>query len=316
MNGAKVHTASTLELEDENVDADQDDESDVVPLEDLIGEPLVNGKIVCPFHDDHTPSLVIYPDHYHCFVCGAHGDAIVWLMMVEGMTRAQAAEHLAAWDGPRVAPVQDDKEEKRAYALRLWDEGAPITGTLAARYLSEVRQIDLAELPNGSDQALRFHPRCPFGHGVRHPCLIALMRDVLADAPTGIHRIGLTPEGRKIDRRMLGSAGTVKLWPLAGPQLVVGEGIETVLAAATRVLYRDAPLQPAWSLLSAGALERLPILPEVERLIVLVDHDDPGKNAAASCANRWQRTNRTVIRLTPKRAGADFNDLVMPETVS
>ena len=69
-------------------------------------------------------------------------------------------------------------------------------------------------------------------------------------------------------------------------------------------------------MLSAGALERLPILPEVERLIVLVDHDDPGKNAAASCANRWQRTNRTVIRLTPKRAGADFNDLVMPETVS
>ena len=44
------------------------------PLADLIGEPLVNGKICCPFHDDTTPSLHIYPDHYHCFVCGAHGE--------------------------------------------------------------------------------------------------------------------------------------------------------------------------------------------------------------------------------------------------
>jgi putative DNA primase/helicase len=110
---------------------------------------------------------------------------------------------------------------------------------------------------------------------------------------------------------MLGYTGTVKLWPMAGPQLVIGEGIETVLAAATRIPYRDAPLQPAWSVLFAGALERFPVLQDVERLIILVDHDRTGINAAASCANRWQRTNRTVVRLTPKRPGADFNDLVM-----
>jgi hypothetical protein len=111
---------------------------------------------------------------------------------------------------------------------------------------------------------------------------------------------------------MLGGAGTVKLWPLAGPQLVVGEGIETVLAAATRIPYRGAPLQPAWAVLSAGALERFPILPGVERLVILVDHDRAGIDAAASCANRWQRAGRAIIRLTPKLAGTDFNDLVMP----
>lgn len=27
----------------------------------------------CPFHDDSTESLHLYPDHYHCFGCGAHG---------------------------------------------------------------------------------------------------------------------------------------------------------------------------------------------------------------------------------------------------
>jgi hypothetical protein len=141
------------------------------------------------------------------------------------------------------------------------------------------------------------------------------MRNATTDTPTGIQRVALTLEGRKIDRRMLGHSGAVKLWP-AGSQIVVGEGLETVLAAATRIPYRGAPLRTAWSLLSAGALERLPIIPGVERLIILVDHDLIGKNAALTCANRWQRAGRTVIRLTPTRAGADFNDLVMPELVS
>src|SRR5262249_2278438 len=98
--------------------------------------------------------------------------------------------------------------------------------------------------------------------------------------------------------------------------LVIGEGLETVLAAATRISYRDAPLQPAWAVLSASALERLPIIAGVERLILLVDHDRAGINAAASCANRWQRAGRIVVRLTPKLEGTDFNDLVMPEAAA
>jgi DNA polymerase len=294
-------------------DADDDDDEGEIPLADLIGEPLVDGKIICPFHEDHTPSLVIYDDHYHCYVCGAHGDAIDWLMMAEGMTRAQAHQHLAAWDGPRVARAQDDEDERRDYALRLWGQGRPIATTTAARYLSAVRGIDLTALPANLDDVLRFHPRCPFA-GAYHPCLVALMRDATTDEPTGIHRIGLTPEAHKIDRHMLGRAGVVKLWP-AGSQLVIGEGIETVLAAATRIPYRDAPLQPAWSTLSAGLLERLPVLPGVERLIVLVDHDTAGKGAARICADRWARAGRTVARLMHPRPGADFNDFVMPELV-
>jgi DNA polymerase len=296
---------------------DEDDDVANIPLADLIGEPLIDGKIICPFHDDSTPSLQIYDDHYHCFSggCGAHGDAIDWLMLVEGMDRAEAVHHLKTWDGPRIERArQDDKEESRDYALRLWKQASPIADTLAARYLSDIRGVDLAALPATIDDVLRFHAHCPFA-GAHHLCLIALMRDAATDEPTGIHRIGLTPEARKIDRRMLGNAGTVKLWP-AGTQLVVGEGIETVLAAATRIPYRDAPLQPAWSTLSAGLLERLPVLPGVERLIILVDHDPAGKSAALTCTGRWQRAGRTVIRLTPKRAGADFNDLVMPELVS
>jgi Toprim domain len=188
----------------------------------------------------------------------------------------------------------------------------PIAGTLAARYLADTRGVDLAALPAAIDDVLRFHPRCPFGSGLQHPCLVALMRNAVTDAPTGIHRIALTPEARKIERWTLGNSGVVKLWP-AGTQLVVGEGLETVLAAASRIPYDDKPLQPAWAALSADMLSGLPVVNGVEQLIILVDHDEAGLNAAAICQERWTRAGRTVVQLTPERPGDDFNDIVMQE---
>jgi DNA polymerase len=295
-----------------------DDEHSQIPLADLIEQPLSNGKIHCPFHADDTPSLQIYDDHFHCFGCGAHGDHIEWLMMVEGLDRDTAIQRLATWDGPIAQPrLADSYEAKLSRALQLWQQAQPIPGTLAARYLTEWRRIDLGALPGNVDDVLRFHPCCPFGPGIRRPCLIALMRDVTTDVPTGIHRIALTPDGRKIERRMLGCGGTVKLWP-AEAQLIVGEGIETTLAAATRISHNGAPLQPAWSAVSSGALGKLPIVPGVEQLVILVDNDinGQGQAAAARCAERWTRAGRRVIQLKPKRPGADFNDLVMRQPVS
>jgi hypothetical protein len=304
--------------DDDDGNNDAEDSRSEIALADLISEPLVDNKVLCPFHDDHIPSLQIYPDHFHCYVCGAHGDHVDWLMMVEGHTREEAIRTLETWDGPRVAASRNflsDAPEKEFFAQKLWEEASPIAGTLAARYLSETRRIDLTALPANIDEALRFHPCCPFGPGARHPCLIAAMRASSSNELTGIHRTALTPDAKKIDRRMLGPSGAVKLWP-AGAQLVVGEGLETVLAAATRIPYHDAPLQPAWALLNAGMLERFPIIPGVERLIILVDHDPAGKTAALNCSSRWQFAGRTVIRLTPDEPGTDFNDLVASEKTS
>jgi DNA polymerase len=286
------------------------------PLFDLVSVPLTaDRKTTCPFHpDDRLPSLQFYADHFHCFGCGEHGDRLDWLMRGEDMTREEAIATIKDWDRPVQRPI-DDKAAKLARALTLWEEAGSIRGTLAERYLVVERKIELSALPADLDKVLRFHPHCPFGQSLRHPCLLALLRNPTTDAPTGIQRIALTSAAKKIDRRMLGQLGAVKPWS-AGSQLVIGEGIETVLAAATRIPYHGAPLQPAWSALSTGLLENFPVLPGVERLIILVDHDFAGKGAAAICAERWTRAGRTVIRLTPKRAGADFNDLVKPEPVS
>jgi long-chain acyl-CoA synthetase len=43
-----------------------------------------SNRVSCPFHDDPNPSCSIYPDHYHCHACGAHGSRLDWLLEAEG----------------------------------------------------------------------------------------------------------------------------------------------------------------------------------------------------------------------------------------
>lgn len=54
-------------------------------------------KALCPFHEEKTPSLIIQrgDNHYHCFGCGAHGDAIQFLMTHLKMSFVEAVENLA-----------------------------------------------------------------------------------------------------------------------------------------------------------------------------------------------------------------------------
>jgi DNA polymerase I-like protein with 3'-5' exonuclease and polymerase domains len=264
-----------------------------------------NGKFTCPFHEeDNTPSLQIYdePDnpHYHCFGCGAHG-------RFEDLPE----ELLEQVNGTQYR--HEDPAKKLARAHALWDEAGPIGGTLAEDYLAYFRGIDIEALPADIDRTLRFHPDCPFpGHGNR-PCLIALFRDIWTDEPSGIHRIALQPDGQKIDRAMLGSwprPRSIKLWPLAGDRLFLGEGIETTLAGATWLKYHGVPLQPAWALGSAQNFLKFPILPTIEELLLLVDRDPIGEDNARACAEEWIAAGRRARRLRPQDPAInDFNDL-------
>jgi DNA polymerase family A/Toprim domain/CHC2 zinc finger len=286
-----------------------------IPLIDLIGEKPVHGKIHCVFHDnDDTPSLHIYYDHYHCFGCGAHGGHLDWLREVEGLDVDAAIDVLLHWQGRTSSRRRDNDERTLKLARALWKAAKPITDTPAIRYLAEVRGIDVDPLP--FDVPLRFHSKCTFGIGRRLPCLLALYQDIETDEVAGIHRISLTPEvfaGGEVERRSLGrwlKPRAIKLWP-AGPHLFLGEGIETVLAAATRLHHRGAPMQPAWAAVSSGNIKKFPILPDVEELLLLVDHDHEGEACAEACRQTWQAAGRTVVRLRPQRPGADFNDIVL-----
>jgi DNA polymerase I-like protein with 3'-5' exonuclease and polymerase domains len=286
-----------------------------IPLADLIGEQPVNGKIACPFHEDDTPSLHVYRDHYYCFGCGAHGGHLDWLREVEGLSVDAAVDVIFNWQGQTISRRQENDARTFKLALALWQAAKPIANTPAVQYLADVRGIDVAALP--TDVPLRFHRKCPFGIGNRLPCLLALYQDVESDEPAGIHRIALTPEvlaGGKVERRSLGRwprPRAIKLWP-ATTVLYVGEGIETVLAAATRLPFRDGALmQPAWAAVSTNGISKFPVLPDVQELRLLLDYDDAGLACAMPCRERWEAADRKVTRLRPPQPGYDFNDVVL-----
>ncbi len=57
-------------------------------------------KAICPFHEDHTPSLSINIEtgSYRCFGCGAHGGGVIdFYMQIHGADFKTAAKALGAW---------------------------------------------------------------------------------------------------------------------------------------------------------------------------------------------------------------------------
>jgi hypothetical protein len=264
------------------------------PLWDLVSLPVdAARRVSCPFHPDANPSCSLYADHYYCHACGARGSRLDWLMQVEMMGRSEAIAAMMDWSGPSDGEGLD--AEKIDYALTWWESAVPLAGTPGERYLADIRAIDVSKLPGSINEALRFHPRCVFGNGCT-PCVLALMRDAVTDAPVGVQRIGLAidSDGKvtKQARRVLGHRGVVKLWPANGDgRLTIGEGVETVLAAATRIPWR-VPLTPAWSTIDSGGLAKFPVIDGVEHLVVLVDHDDAGMAAARGPQRRWEAAGR------------------------
>jgi hypothetical protein len=193
-------------------------------------------------------------------------------------------------------------------ANRLWDQATPDLPATVKAYF-RWRGIPLDDVPKG---VLRFHPKCPW-QTYKVGCILARYSDAVTGEPRGIWR-RIVEVGVSVKPMTLGPmAGCViRLFPEVGKRLVVGEGVETVLAAATRITFRGKPLRPAWATGSAGNLQRLPVLEGVEQLVILVDNDESGtgQKAAAECAQRWRDAGREVVRLMPKRLGSDFNDLV------
>lgn len=71
-------------------------------------------KALCPFHDEKSPSFVIQKgdSHYHCFGCGAHGDAIQFLMAHLKMSFVEAVEHLAERFHVQLEEASGDEKPK------------------------------------------------------------------------------------------------------------------------------------------------------------------------------------------------------------
>jgi DNA primase len=72
-------------------------------------------KACCPFHSEKSPSFTVNDSKgfYHCFGCGAHGDAIRWMTDQRGMGFMDAVKELAAEAGLEV-PAPDPRAAQAA----------------------------------------------------------------------------------------------------------------------------------------------------------------------------------------------------------
>jgi putative DNA primase/helicase len=131
----------------------------------------------------------------------------------------------------------------------------------------------------------------------------------------GVHRTWLDRDAagicRRRDRALLGpmAGGAMRLAPAAGT-LLVGEGIETTLAAM------QATAHPTWAALSTSGMKALVLPPIVRAVVILGDHDanGAGERAARIAAARWQfESLRVRLAMPPEPGNLVIRDVVIGE---
>jgi DNA primase len=125
-------------------------------------------KGCCPFHGEKTPSFYVYDDHFHCFGCGAHGDAVSFVMQSQGAAFPEAVEQLAA------------------------EAGMEVPKSSAAAAEAERRRLDLHAVLEAAAKAFQRRLRLP--EGVR--ALRYLHDRALTDATIDRFGLGWSGEGR------------------------------------------------------------------------------------------------------------------------
>ena len=184
------------------------------------------------------------------------------------------------------SPAADDAEARIKVAVRIWSNSAPIPGTLAERYLVQHRRLDVR--PLSLAHALRWHA------GIQ--AVVALMTDAVSGKSIGIHRTFVDADGAKLERKMLGRQGVVRLSPddTVTTALGIAEGVEDGLAVLL------SGWGPVWAATSAGAIGRFPVLSGIEALTVFADADAPGLEAAEACAARWRASGHDAHICSPR----------------
>lgn len=234
---------------------------------------------LCPFHNEKTPSFYLVPGKgfFHCFGCGAHGDAIAFAMRHRNLDFIEAV-HWINGTAPQRAKVASPESVRRDDELDRDDEqeiteilrgctpierGMPQWLYLWARGL-QTKQPALLAHPalecwelGPIDSRRRMEP----GNVKTLPAIVAPFTDSRGDI-TALLRIYVDPGPVVIDSSKLGSIqdnraklkvrkkglgkmrdGAVRLTPLDSIGKVLGfaEGIET--AGAVRTYYR----YPTWA---------------------------------------------------------------------
>jgi DNA primase len=284
-------------------------------------------KACCPFHEDRTPSFMIYAGdrRAHCFGCGWSGDVLDFVKQAYGVKLIGAIEML---DGGALRELEQQqrapakpKADMRPVAQRIVNGSVPIEGTPAEVYLRS-RGITI-DLPH----TLRFARLAPpkiEGNGVLAangpgllPALVAIVTDAVGEI-VALQRTYLNEDGRKAatkatdtDRKpkvkySLGNVlgGSIQLGPPSA-SILVCEGLEDGLTLA-QGLGRSV-----WVAAGTSMMPAMIFPPAVRSVVIGADGNAPGEVAAQKAAEAYTASGLSVRIMRPTPPFVDFNAELM-----
>jgi phage/plasmid primase-like uncharacterized protein len=210
---------------------------------------------------------------------------------------------------PSIESREADESARSEAACWIYEHIPPAAGTIVEIYLAS-RGITI-EIPS----VLRFG-NCPHRNGGLPPAMVAPVVNVDGEQ-IGIHMTYLRPDGsgkvdlaKEFQRECRGviRGGAIRLAPHdPDRELIIGEGIETVLSAMQIFGL------PGWSVVYAGGLATVELPLAVRSVVIAADNDinGAGQRNALAAYQRWTDEGRSVRIAMPPRAGYDFNDVLM-----
>jgi hypothetical protein len=285
---------------------------------------------------------------WNCRGCATGGDAIALEMHLSGVTFGDAVRTLIGQDAGTTNRRQPSPDEIRAReareaerrraesgefarnessAARIIERLQPIIGTAGETYLRDGRKIDVSHWAIRRTlegvETLGWCERTFFRqpghelHGRWLGAIIARLTDPIAGERTGGITRTFLHQGRKVCRAMtlggVGRLGIIRLTP--DDQVETGlhlcEGLESALSAMMMGFV------PMWATGSSATMAKFPVLPGIECLTAIADHDlqdaagrEAGQGAACEVCQRWTESGRKAAMLTSKRPGEDANDIL------
>jgi DNA primase len=277
---------------------------------------------LCPFHPERSPSFEVNDGKgtYHCWGCGAAGNALQFLQQKEGLSFRDAFEALS---GDRFPVISEEDRAKRkaedaearasaiAEARALWNTTVPVMGTPAERYLRS-RSI-AAPLP----PSIRFG-RIPLSRdpetGSWREAMPALVGAItMAGELVAIQRIFLRDDGA--DKRWLKPrkskfslgrllGGAMRLdHGIEGSEIIITEGPEDALT-----LMQEMPGRRVWAALGTDLMPSVEFPPEVDSIVIAGQNDQAGRAAVVRAGEALLSRGYAVRDTYPHPDFKDWND--------
>lgn len=310
------------------------------PIEQVIGryiELKPSGRRLvghCPFHDDPSPSLVVYTHNqsFYCFGCDIGGDVFRFVERIENVSFAEALQQLDSNTLParRIAPgptapikptplieLSDEHFTLLTAATEVY-HAAIFSQPKVLEYLAK-RRIDLdivrrhhIGFATGNDLAKYFRFRGwdpeiasdwgltgPRGEYFRQRIVIPELRDGRA-----IYLVGRATQNYQ-KAKYLGLPGAPK--PLYGGELIRGASEVFLVEGAFDWLTLVEWGYPTVALLGSHLKQELVgELADVQRVFIVTDSDEPGRKSARQLAETFGKRARIV---PPLPNAKDVNEL-------